>query len=78
MGCIPSKALLESSHKFEETKHDFALHGIKVSDVSIDVPAMIARKAQIVSNLTGGIAGLFQSQWRQVYSWDRKLLSGSR
>lgn len=59
VGCIPSKALLDSSHKFLESQSHFAEHGIKVSKVSIDVPEMIGRKNKVVSQLTGGIKGLF-------------------
>ena len=59
VGCIPSKALLDSSQKYHEAKASFALHGIGTSSVTIDVPAMLARKEQIVGQLTGGIAGLF-------------------
>lgn len=61
VGCIPSKALLESSHKFEEAKHEFDVHGIKVDDVEVDVPKMIERKESIVKNLTGGVAMLFKA-----------------
>ena len=60
VGCIPSKALLDSSHKYHETKTDLAPHGIKVADVGIDVKAMIDRKGNIVKQLTDGIAGLFK------------------
>ncbi len=60
VGCIPSKALLDSSHKYHETKTDLATHGIKVADVGIDVKAMIDRKGNIVKQLTDGIAGLFK------------------
>lgn len=59
VGCIPSKALLDSSHKFVEAQHHFDVHGIKTGKVSIDVPAMIARKDKVVSQLTGGVKGLF-------------------
>jgi len=59
VGCIPSKALLDSSHKFMESQHEFADHGIKIAKSSIDVPAMIKRKDKVVSQLTGGIKGLF-------------------
>ena len=52
VGCIPSKALLDTSHKFIEAQHDFETHGIKVSAVNIDVPAMIERKDQVVKQLT--------------------------
>lgn len=59
VGCIPSKALLDSSYKFAEASHGLAAHGIKISKAAMDVPAMIARKDKIVSQLTGGIKGLF-------------------
>ncbi|PMR75502.1 dihydrolipoyl dehydrogenase [Billgrantia endophytica] len=61
VGCIPSKALLEASHKFVEAKHDFADLGIEAGDVTMDVKKMMARKDRIVKNLTGGIAGLFKA-----------------
>ncbi len=61
VGCIPSKALLDSSHKFAEAKHGFDVHGIETDSVSINVPAMIKRKDKIVKTLTGGIAGLFKA-----------------
>ncbi|NTV11049.1 MAG: dihydrolipoyl dehydrogenase [Zoogloea sp.] len=61
VGCIPSKALLHTSHLFEESQHAFASQGIKVNgDVSIDVPTMIARKSKVVDQLTQGIKGLFK------------------
>jgi dihydrolipoamide dehydrogenase len=60
VGCIPSKALLESSHLFSQARKDFAAHGIKVSKVSIDLAAMLKRKDEIVSALTGGIGMLFK------------------
>tara|TARA_A100001391_G_scaffold204919_1_gene202458 strand:- start:1158 stop:2597 length:1440 start_codon:yes stop_codon:yes gene_type:complete len=61
VGCIPSKALLETSHKFIEARDEFAELGIKADGVEIDVAKMIERKAQIVKNLTGGISGLFKA-----------------
>ncbi|MDE2091958.1 MAG: FAD-dependent oxidoreductase, partial [Gammaproteobacteria bacterium] len=60
-GCIPSKALLESSEMFHKTQHEFAAHGIKLDNPRMDVSVMQARKAKIVSTLTGGIAALFKS-----------------
>jgi len=74
VGCIPSKALLDSSHKFAEASHDFDMHGIKVSKVGIDVPAMIARKEKVVKQLTGGIAGLFRANKVEGISGTGKLL----
>jgi dihydrolipoamide dehydrogenase len=60
VGCIPSKALLHTSHLFEEAGHAFAAQGITVGTPKIDVPKMIARKNTIVKQLTGGIKGLFK------------------
>ncbi len=60
VGCIPSKALLESSENFERAGHKFAEHGIRLDGLSIDVPAMIARKDKIVKAFTGGIGMLFK------------------
>ncbi len=59
VGCIPSKALLDSSHYYHRARHDFANHGIQIGDVSIDVTTMMQRKQQVVETLTGGIALLF-------------------
>ncbi|GAA5103750.1 dihydrolipoyl dehydrogenase [Wohlfahrtiimonas larvae] len=61
VGCIPSKALLESSHHFAYAKDGFSQHGIKVGGVGIDVAQMINRKDDIVKQLTGGIAQLFKA-----------------
>jgi len=64
VGCIPSKALLDTSHKFAEAHHHLERHGIKTGKVSVDVPAMIERKAKVVNQLTGGIKGcLPQTRW---------------
>ena len=60
VGCIPSKALLHTSHLFEEAAHGFAGQGIAVGTPTIDVPTMIGRKNVIVDQLTGGIKGLFK------------------
>lgn len=61
VGCIPSKALLESSHHYEEAKDHFASHGIKVGKLEIDLTKMMANKDEIVKGLTQGIEGLFKS-----------------
>ncbi|WP_019672362.1 dihydrolipoyl dehydrogenase [Psychrobacter lutiphocae] len=60
VGCIPSKALLDSSHRYEVTKHELGEHGISTGDVSIDVAKMIERKEGIVKQLTGGVAMLLK------------------
>ena len=60
IGCIPSKALLQSSHKLAEAKSHFAEHGIKLGAVAVDLPTMMKRKDEVVKTLTTGIAGLFK------------------
>ena len=60
IGCIPSKALLESSELFHLAGHQFSQHGIDVGQVRLDLPAMMARKDQTVDGLTRGIAGLLK------------------
>ena len=60
VGCIPSKALLESSENYERISHDFEAHGITAKGVQIDVAKMLARKDKIVSDFTSGIASLFK------------------
>ncbi|MGC6461622.1 MAG: dihydrolipoyl dehydrogenase [Pirellulaceae bacterium] len=55
VGCIPSKALLESSHLYHQAAHDLAEHGIEVTGAKIDLPAMLKRKDEVVNTLTGGI-----------------------
>jgi dihydrolipoamide dehydrogenase len=60
VGCIPSKALLQSSEFYHESLHDFANHGIKIESVKLDLATMMARKNKIVSDLTGGIEFLFK------------------
>lgn len=60
VGCIPSKALLQSSEFFHEAQHDFANHGIKLESVKLDLPTMMGRKTKIVSDLTGGVEFLFK------------------
>ena len=58
VGCIPSKALLDSSHKYHEAKADFDVHGIQTGAVKIDVAKMMDRKKAIVNQLTGGYCRL--------------------
>lgn len=60
VGCIPSKALLESSQKFHEAQTGLASHGVMVGKVQLDLAAMLSRKDKIVTELTGGIAHLFK------------------
>jgi dihydrolipoamide dehydrogenase len=60
VGCIPSKALLQSSHHFEEAGHRFAEHGIKIGSIALDLPTMMARKRKVVADNTKGIEFLFK------------------
>jgi dihydrolipoamide dehydrogenase len=61
VGCIPSKALLDSSHKYWEINESVTTHGIHVGSVKLDVPRMIQRKNDIIKQLTMGISGLFKA-----------------
>ncbi len=60
VGCIPSKALLESSELYAEAKGGMTRHGIRIGDVTFDLAAMMKRKDTIVNGLTSGVAGLFK------------------
>ncbi|WP_019520673.1 dihydrolipoyl dehydrogenase [Faucicola boevrei] len=76
VGCIPSKALLESSHRYEATKHELAEHGITTGDVNIDISKMLARKDAIVKGLTAGVAGLLKGNGVDWLQGTGKLLDG--
>ncbi|MGE0710252.1 MAG: dihydrolipoyl dehydrogenase [Planctomycetota bacterium] len=60
VGCIPSKALLESSHRLDQARHELAAHGVRVSEVSLDLEAMMRRKDKVVETLAGGVKGLLK------------------
>jgi dihydrolipoamide dehydrogenase len=60
VGCIPSKALLDSSQRYYEARHKLWRHGIKAGDVSFDLATMLSRKDQVVKQLTGGVGFLFK------------------
>ncbi|MGI9206019.1 MAG: dihydrolipoyl dehydrogenase [Woeseiaceae bacterium] len=77
-GCIPSKALLESSELYHRATHEFSKHGISTGDVSVDVTKMQKRKATIVRQLTGGIAGLLKAAKVVGLAGHGKLLSDRR
>lgn len=68
VGCIPSKALLESSENYERVLHKFKVHGITATGVKLDLARMLARKEAIVSKMTSGIEGLFK---KNKISWLR-------
>jgi dihydrolipoamide dehydrogenase len=77
VGCIPSKALLDSSQKYTEARDRFAAHGIVVGEATVDVAAMQARKAKIVDQLTGGIAGLFKHNGVSLIQGRGKVIAGA-
>ncbi len=77
-GCIPSKALLDSSMKYHETQCELEKHGIKVKGVTVDVEQMIARKNDIVKKLTGGISALFKANGVTSLYGTGKLLAGKK
>ena len=77
-GCIPSKALLESSELFHRAQHEFKKHGIKTGAVELDLAAMQKRRAGIVRQLTGGIAGLFKANKVDGLVGHGKLLAGKK
>ena len=77
-GCIPSKALLESSELYHRAQHEFGKHGISTGELGMDVAAMQKRRASIVRQLTGGIAGLFKANKIDGLVGHGKLLAGKR
>jgi dihydrolipoamide dehydrogenase len=77
-GCIPSKALLESSELFHRAQHEFKKHGITTGDVGMDITAMQKRRAGIVRQLTAGIAGLLKANKIEGLVGHGKLLAGKK
>jgi dihydrolipoamide dehydrogenase len=78
VGCIPSKALLDSSYKYHEAAADLGVHGIATGDVAIDVPMMLKRKDKVVKQLTGGVAGLLKANGVKIIEGQGRLLAGKR
>jgi len=77
VGCIPSKALLDSSEQYHRLNHEFAAHGIRVTGASIDIATMLARKDKIVKTLTGGIHQLFKANKVSYLHGRGRLLPGN-
>lgn len=78
VGCIPSKALLDSSHKYVEAIENFGVHGITAKELSIDIPQMIARKDSIVDQLTGGVGQLFKANGVTAIEGSGRVLAGKQ
>ena len=78
VGCIPSKALLESSHKYFEAQGHLANHGINIGKVELDLASMMQRKNEIVKQLTGGISGLLAANKVTPLSGRGKVLAGTK
>ena len=78
VGCIPSKALLESSERYHETKEALAPHGVIVQSVSLDLPVMLKRKDEIVRGLTGGVDMLFKKNKVTRYTGRGRFLGAGR
>ncbi|MGI9311594.1 MAG: dihydrolipoyl dehydrogenase [bacterium] len=76
VGCIPSKALLDSSEAYARLQHEFPAHGIAVEGASVDIGAMMARKDGIVGKLTGGVAMLLKANKVDAIHARAKLLKG--
>lgn len=77
IGCIPSKALLESSELYEKTRNGLERHGIVASGVSLDLARMLRRKNQVVASLTQGVASLLRKNKIRRYLGHARFVSGS-
>jgi dihydrolipoamide dehydrogenase len=77
-GCIPSKALLESSELFQRAKDEFAIHGIKIGDLKLDLAAMQKRRASVVKTMTNGINALFKANGVIGIQGHGRLLPGNK
>jgi len=76
VGCVPSKALLDSSKHYHHIQHDYAAHGISVDGVSMDVGKMIDRKRKVVKQLNGGLMQLFKANKIEFANGRGQLLAG--
>jgi dihydrolipoamide dehydrogenase len=77
-GCIPSKALLESSELFQRAKDEFAVHGIKIGALTLDLGAMQKRRASVVKTMTNGINSLFKANGVVGIQGHGRLLPGNK
>ena len=77
-GCIPSKALLESSELYVRAKEEFGTHGVKIGDIQLDLAQMQKRRASIVKTMTGGISSLFKAAGVVGIQGHGRLLPGNK
>lgn len=77
VGCIPSKALLDSSQRYYEASNDLSKHGIKTSKIDLNIQDMMARKDKVVSQLVSGVSGLFKANKIKVIQGYGKLISAN-
>lgn len=75
VGCIPSKSLLNSTHKLHEAQHDFKNIGINVKDISVDFPVLMKAKEKAVGGLTSGIEHLFKKNKTDYLKGSGKFIS---
>ncbi len=78
VGCIPSKALLDSSHRYEATVHELDEHGITTGEVSFDLGKILAHKDKVVEQLTGGVAQLLKGNGIEWLQGSGRLLAGKK
>jgi dihydrolipoamide dehydrogenase len=78
VGCIPSKALLDSSHRYESTLHELSEHGISTGEVNFNLDTLLARKDKVVEQLTGGVAQLLKGNGIEWLQGSGKLLAGKK
>ena len=78
VGCIPSKALLDSSHRYADAHNHFSEHGIEVSKPKIDIPKMMNRKSKIVAQLSSGVSGLFKANKVTQISGQAKIIDSTK
>ena len=78
VGCIPSKALLDSSHRYSDALNHFSDHGIEVSKPKLDIPKMMERKNKVVAQLSTGVGGLFKANKVTTIFGEAKVLNSNQ
>ncbi|MDA9675734.1 dihydrolipoyl dehydrogenase [Pseudomonadota bacterium] len=78
VGCIPSKALLDSSHRYSDALNHFSDHGIEISKPKLDIPKMMERKNKVVAQLSTGVGGLFKANKVTTIFGEAKVLNSNQ